>query len=83
MAGTSKILATKNQEDISLDLRDKNREKVNKIFHLIQEKNREKVKISQRFDLIYFIGKNYFDNEGSWIIQYFNNLFKYLQVFSH
>ena len=65
MAGTSKILATKNQEDISLDLRDKNREKVNKIFHLIQEKNREKVKISQRFDLIYFIGKNYFDNEGS------------------
>ena len=50
MAGTSKILATKNQEDISLDSRDK---------------NREKVKISQSFDLIYFIGKNYFDNEGS------------------
>ena len=50
MAGTSKILATKNQEDISLDLRDK---------------NREKFKISHRFDLIYFIGKNYFDNEGS------------------
>lgn len=42
MAGTSKILATKNQEDISLDLRDKNREKVNKIFHLIQEIKTEK-----------------------------------------
>ena len=43
-------------------------------------KNREKTKKLQTFDLVYFNGKRYFDDDGSW--NYFQPVFKYFKIFS-
>ena len=50
MAEASKNLATTNQVKTVLDWGDKNREKLKRL---------------QEFDLSYFIGKNYLDDNGS------------------
>ena len=50
MAEVSKNLATTNQVKTVFDRGDKNREKLKRL---------------QEFDLSYFIGKNYLDDDGS------------------
>ena len=49
-------------------------------MHSIQEMKTEKKKL-QTFDLSYFIGKSYFDDDGSENIQ-FQQAFKYFQTFT-
>ena len=53
MKEAAKNLVSKSQVDTSIDTADKNREKMKKL---------------QTFDLSYFVGKSYFDDYGSQII---------------
>ena len=51
MKGATKSLVTKTQADTALEMADK---------------NKEKKKILQAFDLSYFNGRRYFGDDGSW-----------------
>ena len=61
-----KNLATKSQVEAAIDLGDKIREKIKKL---------------QTSDLSYFIGKNYFDDDGSQNYLLFQAIFKFLKIF--
>ena len=63
-----KTFATKKQVENAFDLADKNGKKVKKKLQML--------------DLSYFIGKNYFDDNGSQNYSTFKSVFKYFQIFS-
>ena len=67
MAAALKNIATEKQVENAFDLGDKNREKIKNI---------------QKFDLSYFMGKCYFDDDGSQNYLIFQPVFKYFQIFS-
>ena len=67
MAAALKNIATEKQVENAFDLGDKNREKIKNI---------------QKFDLSYFMGKFYFDDDGSQNYLIFQPVFKYFQIFS-
>ena len=68
MAETSKNLATKNPVETAIDIRDEKREKITKL---------------KTFDLSYFIGKSYFDDDGSQNYLTSQPVFQYFQIFSN
>ena len=66
MAEALKNFATKKQVENAFELGYKNREKIEKL---------------QTFDLSYFVGKTYFDYDGSQNYLIFQPVFKYFQIF--
>ena len=67
MAKISKVLASENQVETTLDLGDK---------------NKDKMKNLQNFDLNFFVGKSYFDDDGLQSYSIFQPIFKSLKIFT-